>query len=283
MIAVADSGSTTIDWRILRDDLSVEKMVSPGINPVYQSTEEIMQTLSEVVGKMRDGECSHVYFYGAGLLSPDTCARVTAAIGTLLPGCRVVAGSDLEAAALALLGDGDGIAAILGTGSNSGLYIGGRIVRSVPAGGFILGDEGSGAWLGKRLLSDYIKGLLPDVMDEAFRKEFPGLDYPAVVERVYRDAMPSRYLASFSPFLERHRGLPYVKDLLQEGFGLFIRRNILSYGRPDLPLAVVGSVAEVYREELAAAALKEGIGTVRVEAGAGDGLVRYFQRKTIGA
>ena len=92
MIAVADSGSTTIDWRILRDDFSVEKMVSPGINPVYQSTEEIMQTLSEVVGKMRDGECSHVYFYGAGLLSPDTCARVTAAIGTLLPGCRVVVG-----------------------------------------------------------------------------------------------------------------------------------------------------------------------------------------------
>lgn len=279
MIIIADSGTTCIDWRILRDSAPEERLLSRGINPVYQSTEDIRQVFCDALGNISVRECAQVYFYGAGLLSPETRGRVTAALQALLPGSEVVAGSDLEAAGLALLGDEDGVAAIIGTGSNSGLYVGGRIVRSIPAGGYILGDEGSGAWLGKRLLSDFIKGMLPVEMDRAFRGEFPDLDYPAVVENVYRGEMPSRYLASFSRFLGGHQQEPYVQGLLREGFGLFLSRNVLRYGRPDLPLAVVGSVAAVYRGSLEEAAREAGIPALRVEAGAGDGMVRYFRKK----
>ena len=157
MIVVADSGSTSIDWRILEDNAPVRRVVSAGVNPVYQSVEEMERAfggaLLECVGK--EGK---LYFYGAGVVSEKAAEAVSDAFRRILPGFTVTVGSDLTAAAMASLGSSDGIAAILGTGSNSGLYLGGRIVRNIPAGGFILGDEGSGAWLGKRLLSDYIKG-----------------------------------------------------------------------------------------------------------------------------
>ena len=179
---------------------------------------------------------------------------------------------------IALLGDKDGVAAILGTGSNSGLYLGGRIVRNIPAGGFILGDEGSGAWLGKMLLADYIKGLLPQDVETALREEFPGLDYPAVVSRVYGGEMPSRYLASFSLFLGRRKDCPYVRSLVTSGFRLFLERNVSRYGRPDLPLAAVGSVACVYGDILREVAAECGVCQVLTAPGAGDGLERYFSK-----
>ena len=196
MIITADSGSTSIDWRILKRGKPVRRLVSPGVNPVLQGVEAIRGVFAEALRGV-EGPGIRVYFYGAGVVSEAAGEKVREALRAVLPGCEVTAGSDLEAAAIALLGDKDGIAAILGTGSNSGLYLGGRIVRNIPAGGFILGDEGSGAWLGKMLLADYIKGLLPQELEIALREESPGLDYPAVVSRVYGGEMPSRYLASF--------------------------------------------------------------------------------------
>ena len=195
MIITADSGSTSIDWRILRRGEPVRRLVSPGVNPVLQGVEAMRgvfsAALKDVVERTSAACCNSsmenvlVYFYGAGVVSEAAAGKVRVALQAVLPGCEVTAGSDLEAAAIALLGDKDGVAAILGTGSNSGLYLGGRIVRNIPAGGFILGDEGSGAWLGKMLLADYIKGLLPQELETALLEELPGLDYPAVVSRVY--------------------------------------------------------------------------------------------------
>ena len=146
---------------------------------MLQGVEVIRGVFAEALRGV-EGPGIRVYFYGAGVVSEAAGEKVREALRAVLPGCEVTAGSDIEAAAIALLGDMDGVAAIIGTGSNSGLYLGGRIVRNIPAGGFILGDEGSGAWLGKMLLADYIKGLLPQELETALRKEFPGLDYPAV-------------------------------------------------------------------------------------------------------
>ena len=153
MIITADSGSTSIDWRILRRGEPVRRIVSPGVNPVLQGVEAIRGVFAEALRGV-EGPGIWVYFYGAGVVSEAAGEKVREALRAVLPGCEVTAGSDLEAAAIALLGGMDGVAAIIGTGSNSGLYLGGRIVRNIPAGGFILGDEGSGAWLGKMLLAD---------------------------------------------------------------------------------------------------------------------------------
>ena len=277
MIITADSGSTSIDWRILRRGEPVRRLASPGVNPVLQGVEAIRGVFAEALRGV-EGPGIRVYFYGAGVVSEAAGEKVREALRAVLPGCEVTAGSDLEAAAIALLGDKDGVAAILGTGSNSGLYLGGRIVRNIPAGGFILGDEGSGAWLGKMLLADYIKGLLPQELETALREEFPGLDYPAVVSRVYGGEMPSRYLASFSLFLGRRKDCPYVRSLVTSGFRLFLERNVSRYGRPDLPLAAVGSVACVYGDILREVAAECGVGRVITAPGAGDGLERYFSK-----
>lgn len=289
MIITADSGSTSIDWRIIRRGAPAIRLESPGVNPALQDADAVRRAfgmaLGNVVEELGCGQSGtaaaagvRVFFYGAGVVSEAAGEKVREALAAVLPCAAVTVGTDLEAAALALLGGEDGIAAILGTGSNSGLFLGGRIVRNIPAGGFILGDEGSGAWLGKMLLSDFIKGLLPEDLDAAFRKEYPGLDYPAVVEKVYRGEMPSRYLASFSVFLSGNMGSGYVRNLVAEGFRLFLRRNVLRYGRPDLPLAAVGSVACVYGDILRSVAAGCGVCRVVTARSAGDGLEAYFSK-----
>jgi len=251
-----------------------------GVNPVYQSVEDMLQVFGEVLCGLSDKE-GCLYFYGAGVVSDKAAEAVRTAIGSVLPGFEISVDSDLMAAAIASLGSRDGIVAILGTGSNSGLYQEGRITGNIPAGGFILGDEGSGAWFGKRLLSDYIKGMLPDDLSSALEEEFGPLSYASIVDRVYRADMPSRYLASFSPFLKRHKSQEYVRELLEEGFRAFIRRNVLRYDRPDLPLAAVGSVAAVYGDVLRSVASEFKIEVLNVEASAGDGLVRFYQNQNI--
>ena len=291
MIITADSGSTSIDWRVLRPGETARKLESPGVNPVLQDVgamQEVFATALRDVAEEVLSDCGNaiptvrVYFYGAGVVSEAAGDKVREALQAVLPGSLVTVGSDLEAAALALLGGRDGIAAILGTGSNSGLYLGGRIVRSIPAGGFILGDEGSGAWLGKMLLADYIKGLLPQELDAAMREEYPELDYPTIIGRVYRGEMPSRYLASFSLFLGRRKDCPYVRELIAGGFRLFLERSVMRCGRPDLPLAAVGSVACAYGDILREVAEEFGVRQVITASGAGDGLERYFlNRRTV--
>ena len=278
MIITADSGSTSVDWRILRRGEPVRRLVSPGVNPVLQGVGTMREVFEAALAGVSDSDV-RVYFYGAGVVSAEVGEKVREALQTVLPGCAVTVGSDLEAAAIALLGDKDGVAAILGTGSNSGLYLGGRITRSIPAGGFILGDEGSGAWFGKMLLADYIKGLLPGELEAALQEECPRLDYPSVVGRVYGGEMPSRYLASFSLFLGRRKECPYVRELITRGFRLFLERNVLRYGRVDLPLAAVGSVACAYSDILREVAVECGVKEVMTAPGAGDGLERYYLKK----
>ena len=287
MIITADSGSTSIDWRILRKGAPAIRLESPGVNPALQDAGAMrlafgraLGGIAEELGCRQGGPAAgvRIFFYGAGVVSEAAGEKVREALADVLPGAEVTVGSDLEAAAVALLGGQDGIAAILGTGSNSGLYQGGRIVRNIPAGGFILGDEGSGAWMGKMLLSDFIKGLLPEGLDAAFRKEYPGLDYPAAVANVYRGEMPSRYLASFSVFLAGNMDCGYVRSLVADGFRLFLHRNMLRYGRPDLPLAAVGSVACVYGDILRSVAAECGVERVITARGAGDGLEAYFSK-----
>ena len=251
-----------------------------GVNPVYQSVEDMLQVFGEVLCGLSDKE-GCLYFYGAGVVSDKAAEAVRTALGSVLPGFEISVDSDLMAAAIASLGSRDGIVAILGTGSNSGLYQEGRITGNIPSGGFILGDEGSGAWFGKQLLSDYIKGMLPEALSRALEEECGPLSYHAVVDRVYRGEMPSRYLASFSPFLKRHEDYEYVRGMLEAGLRTFMQRNVLRYGRPDLPLAAVGSVAAVYEGILRSVAAEFRIEVLNVEASAGDGLVRFYQNQNI--
>lgn len=254
MILYADSGSTKTEWLGRNGQTEVFRHTTPGINPFLMSSEQIEQMLLAEPALMHVANDAHeIRFYGAGCRG-TACHTVRTALERVFKQARRIAvDSDLAGAAWALFADGDGIACILGTGSNSGLFVAGKLVAQVSPLGYILGDEGSGAVLGRRLVGDVLKGQLPPTLCEEFLRTYP-LSTDEFVQRVYREPMPNRFLASFAPFLHKHRQEEAVRQLLTEEFERFFRRNVAAYQRPDLPVGIVGSIAFYFKQEVVEAA-----------------------------
>ena len=243
MKLIAESGATKTDWRSVSEDGRVLSVTTVGMNPAVCDEATILSAVREAVpvlnpeGKRVDS----IYFYGAGLVSEESAAPIRAAFDMWCPFAEVFFFSDLLAAARALFGDGSGIAAIMGTGSNSCLYKEGRIVGNIRPGGFILGDEGSGAALGKAFISDFVKGMLPSDIEMEFSAKF-SLDYPTVVKRVYNEPAPSAFLASFAPFLVERLSHPYVNSLVSRCMEAFMDRSLARYcADRTIEVGVVGS------------------------------------------
>ena len=242
-ILVCDSGSTKADWLYANGD-SEEAVRTDGINPVRDSGESI----NRIVASLPDWTPECIYFYGAGCIEPYS-ASVRKALQERFPKALVSVESDLLGAARALFGHEEGIACILGTGSNSCLYKNGQITANVPPMGYILGDEGSGAVLGRQLVSDIVKGQLSQELKDAFMEEFQ-LTPALIVENVYRKPAANRFLASLCPFLSKHRDYDEIQRLLANEFERFLRRNVLLYNRPDLEIRYVGSISVHFEHEL---------------------------------
>lgn len=242
-ILVCDSGSTKADWLYANCD-SEEAVRTDGINPVRDSGESI----NRIVASLPDWTPECIYFYGAGCIEPYS-ASVRKALQERFPKALVSVESDLLGAARALFGHEEGIACILGTGSNSCLYKNGQITANVPPMGYILGDEGSGAVLGRQLVSDIVKGQLSQELKDAFMEEFQ-LTPALIVENVYRKPAANRFLASLCPFLSKHRDYDEIQRLLASEFERFLRRNVLLYNRPDLEIRYVGSISVHFEHEL---------------------------------
>ena len=242
-ILVCDSGSTKADWLYANGD-SEEAVRTDGINPVRDSGESI----NRIVASLPDWKPECIYFYGAGCIEPYS-ASVRKALQERFPKALVSVESDLLGAARALFGHEEGIACILGTGSNSCLYKNGQITANVPSMGYILGDEGSGAVLGRQLVSDIVKGQLSQELKDAFMEEFQ-LTPALIVENVYRKPAANRFLASLCPFLSKHRDYDEIQRLLASEFERFLRRNVLLYNRPELEIRYVGSISVHFEHEL---------------------------------
>ena len=242
-ILVCDSGSTKADWLYANGE-SEEAVRTDGINPVRDSGESI----NRIVASLPDWKPECIYFYGAGCIEPYS-ASVRKALQERFPKALVSVESDLLGAARALFGHEEGIACILGTGSNSCLYKNGQITANVPPMGYILGDEGSGAVLGRQLVSDIVKGQLSQELKDAFMEEFQ-LTPALIVENVYRKPAANRFLASLCPFLSKHRDYDEIQRLLASEFERFLRRNVLLYNRPDLEIRYVGSISVHFEHEL---------------------------------
>ena len=258
MLLIADSGSTKTEWSLVRDNGETSGLITQGI-PFYQTDEVIASILrNELIDKIEWGgkPLDMVCFYGAGV-RPEMRSRMSRLLNEVLSSEHVTVESDLVGAARALFGHDEGIACILGTGSNSGLYDGSGIVASTPPLGFILGDEGSGATLGKLFLGALFKGLMPDGMREDYEHQ-TGQSVADVIEAVYRKPLPNRYLASTSKYILQHIEVQEVSDLVIDSFRLFFRRNLTQYHRKDLPVRAVGSVAAYYSKWLTLAAEQEG-------------------------
>lgn len=276
MRLIADSGSTKVDWRAILEDGTVKSISTEGINPVFQTKDYIVDIFKTKLLPELGPNVKEIFFYGAGILSAELSQTLSDAFREVFPQSVCYAASDILAAARALCGREAGIACILGTGGNTSFYDGNEIVKGVKAGGFILGDEASGGVLGKKLVSDFIKGLLPKEIEEEFVKRYD-LDYPKIVAKVYKEPLPSRFLASFSPFINEFRAHPHIDNLLRTSFDEFITRNIYQYDYKNYSVNLVGSVAYYYQDILKEVAEKRGVTIGKILKTPIEGLIEYHK------
>ena len=276
MILIADSGATKTDWCLGENKADAQIIQTQGINPFHQTKEHIARVLSEeLLPQLGEAKTvSHIHFYGAGC-TPEKSVIVKEELETFFPQAEIEVQSDLLGAARSLCGKEKGIACILGTGSNSCEYDGEKITANVSPLGYILGDEGSGATLGKHLVGDCLKHQLPEHICSQFL-EYTGLTPAQIIDKVYRQPQANRFLASLTPFLSTHRDEPKIHELLISCFSDFFRRNVMQYAsHTDCEIHFTGSIAWHFQEEVKEAAKTLDIRTGKFIQSPIHGLINY--------
>ncbi len=259
-LLLVDAGGSKTDWIQVCSGETV-KFTAGGINPAVMDRRSILSAVLSAADMMgvRSSSVKDIRYYGAGIAGTEQLIVLDTILKNVFPVAVVSYGSDLQLAAEACLGTEPGIACILGTGSNSGVYDGKKIVSNIRPGGYILGDEGGGSVLGKMLLADYVKDRLPQGIRKAFSEAYPGLSYDSIVANLYRGVNPSGYLASFAPFVLSYRGDSYADSLVERNLRNFIERSVLPYGDDGQDIAVAGSIGMECRVEIEALGREYGL------------------------
>lgn len=279
MILIADSGSTKTDWLFAEDASKVERRQTPGINPVHMSEDEVVAVISAL-------DCPRslhaIYFYGAGCIDPFKM-KVVNALGRLFPDADISVESDLLGAARAVCGHRRGIACILGTGSNSCLFDGEKILDNTPPLGYILGDEGSGTHIGKSFLNALFKGRLSEKLRTDYLSR-TDLSYPEIINKVYRAPLANRYLASCSVYVAEILAKAdqwtddseVLRQMVVGCFSEFLQKNVARYeNAPEEPVGFIGSIAYHYRDILKEVADGLGYRISTIEKSPAEGLLSY--------
>jgi glucosamine kinase len=246
MHLIADSGSTKTAWRLIKSKNTILKFETIGYSPQYVTTSEMISDLISVLLPqltVYSDDISKIHFYGTGCSTPRTVGIIQLALENVFEKAAVEVNHDLLGGARALCGRSPGVACILGTGSNSCLFDGEFIVDNIPSVGFMLGDEGSGGYLGKKLVRAYFYRELPTDLAQAFDKKYQ-LSRDEMLLNVYKKPMPNRYLADFTKFLSEHLEHPFVIDLVKSSFQDFLDTMVLKYDNiHNLPINFLGSIA----------------------------------------
>ena len=290
MIIITDSGSTKTAWCLVNGQ-NIKLINTQGINPFHLDEHQIINIINqelchqiEIFGAengFKDvfQEIHSVFFYGAGCTEEKAPVVTTAIRKTLCNDARIIVKSDMEGAAKGLCADQPGIVCILGTGSNSCYYDGQNIVDNIPPLGYVLGDEGSGAYIGKRLVGNCLKKQFSEEICQLFLNETK-LTAQSIVQKVYRENMPSRFLADLSTFCARHRNLTEINLFIIDCFKEFFIRNVNLYNCPEIPVSFVGSIAWFYKEELKEAARITGFKIGKIMQSPITGLIDYHVGKS---
>jgi len=266
MILIADSGSTKTEWREVKEGIAGKSYISSGINPFFISGEEIIRLLGRELPSLINSGVSGIYFYGTGVSNAAKAEIVRGALAGFFGAEKLFIGSDLLGAARSLCMSDPGIACIIGTGSNSCYYDGIKIVSNVSPLGYILGDEGGGAVIGRKLVAGVLKKQLPGIVIENFFKAYPYT--PAeILDNVYNMPLPNRFLGQFSRFIADNIHVAELQSIITSSFDEFIVRNVLSYPEArQYPVNFTGSIAYHFRpfleELLIKHRLKPGIFTL---------------------
>ena len=278
MILIADSGSTKTDWCVAKDGFTVKRFTTQGINPYHQDERRINGiVLDELLPQTGEYKIKKIVFYGSGCREETIPAMKTILHSAFNNNIEVEIYSDLLGAARAICGHEEGIACILGTGSNSCLYDGKKIVGNIPPLGYILGDEGSGASLGKIFINEIFKNSQMSDLKKEFLQVLQ-MTEGDIIDRVYRQPMANRFLASLAPFIHSHIERHEVNEIVTENFRQFLLKNVKRYHRDDLQVSFIGSIAWHFKSQLLQSALEENVYVGRVEKSPMDGLLRYHFR-----
>lgn len=278
-VLIADSGATKTDWCLLHQGEIAHRFITKGISPIFQTEEEIAAEIKkQVYTLLKEKKPEAVFFYGAGCI-PEKTKSVKSAIQTTFSIDKVEVYSDLIAAAHSLCGNKPGIACILGTGSNSCEWDGTKITKQVAPLGFILGDEGSGASMGKLLVGDVLKNQLSTEIKDKFLNQY-NLTHASIIDNVYRKPFPSRFLASISPFLLENLEEEAIASIVKKSFHHFFKRNVLQYNYKKYEVNFIGSIAYHYSTTLKEIAQENNVIIGKISKSPLKGLIKYYNSKT---
>ncbi|MBX3165737.1 MAG: hypothetical protein KF900_14775 [Bacteroidetes bacterium] len=276
-LLIADSGATKTDWVLLQGSNVILNVKTMGLSPNYQSKEEIVAELQNVLKPQLASvlkDIDEIYFYGTGCSTVENCKKIEDCIFETLQVKKINVTHDLLAAARALCGNEWGIAAILGTGSNSCLYNGTEILENVFSGGYMWGDYGGGSQIGKFFIRDYFEDTMPQDLRKAF--EAAGYSHETILNNVYKKSAPSKYMASVSVFAQQHIENPFVQKILTECFDSFFIHQVNKYSNSKkYPVHTVGSVGVYFKDFIAKIAKKHGYQMGKVIQSPMEGLIRF--------
>jgi N-acetylglucosamine kinase-like BadF-type ATPase len=278
MKIIADSGATKTDWCLINKKGEVKTVQTVGLNPYFLDEDGVLNVLKKDLYPFLDNKkVEQVFFYGSGCALPHKKQVLQFALDFFFMHADVDVENDLLGAARALCGAESGLVCILGTGASSCLYDGKQITERLPSLGYVLGDEGSGAYLGKQLISAYFSGELPEHLQKLFAQKYPA-ELAEVLDKVYRQPFPNRYLASFVEFLNANKSDSFVKELVGSAFDIFFKKQVLRYDDyKKYPLCFVGSVSFIFADELRKSAEKHGLAISKIEQTPLDGLLKFHK------
>ena len=278
MKLIADSGSTKTDWCLIGTTGEVKTVQTVGLNPYFLDEDDVLNILRKDLYPFLDNKkVEQVFFYGSGCALPHKKQVLQYALDFFFMHADVDVENDLLGAARALCGTESGLVCILGTGASSSFYDGTQISEQLPSLGYVLGDEGSGTFLGKQLMSAYFNGELPEHLQNLYEQKYPA-SLSEVLDKVYRQPFPNRFLASFVEFLSENKSDSFVKELVGKSFDDFFRKQVLRYDNYEKhPLCFSGSVSFIFADDLQESAKKHGLTVTKIEQSPLDGLLKFHK------
>ena len=276
MILIADSGSTKTDWVLTDGEKNVSRCSTIGFNPYFTGSDMIYESLSSKLAEQFNPlSVRQVYFYGAGCSNPQNNSVAFRALTRYFLKAEVVVSHDMLAAARALLGNERGFAAILGTGSNACIYDGRDVEHNIDSLGYLLGDEGSGSYIGRKLVRDYLRGYFPKPLEKKFAQYY-NLKASDIFDALYNKPLPNRFLASFCKFADHNKEHEYIRKTVREAFADFFANQVSRYpGYQKLTFNSVGSVGFIFKEQLKEVAEQHEMKIGKVIASPIENLVQY--------
>jgi glucosamine kinase len=276
MILIADSGATKTAWRLVHSRQDIRSFETNGFNPFFINSASIEDEVAkELVPFIDSHHVKEVFFYGAGCSTIDKCIIVEDGLKDLFSEARIKVEDDLLGAARALFSHQPGIACILGTGSNSCLYDGKKITENIPSLGYLLGDEGSGAYIGKRLLREVFTLSAPADVRALFEKKY---NYTRVdiLNQIYQRPLPNRFLSSFMPFIRENISHPFIVELVKHCFRDFFEMQVLKYSEcRNMAISCTGSIAHYFAEQLREVAIEKNLEIKNIVQTPIEGLTEY--------